>query len=179
MLTAVPSSLRAGDTWVWTSSYADYPAGDGWVLVTSFRGSSILNVTSTAEGNSWTSTAAASSTAALAAGRYSWFSRVTLDGVSHTVASGVLDVLPNLAAEVAGYDGRTNAEKQLAAAETALTALLGKQNASVSIGDQSFTLQDIEKLIRVRDMLRQQVANEKAAANGTPRRTVKIHFPSC
>lgn len=175
MLTAVPSTLRAGDTWVWKSAYTDYPSGDGWALVTSFRGSAILNVTGTADAGGWISTAAASSTAALAAGRYSWFSRVTLDGVSNTVASGVIDVLPNLATEVAGYDGRTFAERQLAAAETALTALLGKQNASVSIGDQSFTLQDIEKLVRVRDMLRQQVAAER----GRSRKTIKIRFPSC
>jgi len=30
--TAVPASLRAGDTATWLRSLADYPASDGWVL---------------------------------------------------------------------------------------------------------------------------------------------------
>lgn len=176
MLTALPTTFRAGDTWKWKSSYTDYPAVEGWILTTSVRGVAILNVVGTADGDSWISTAAAASTAAVTPGRYSWISRVEKDGESYTVDSGVIEILPDLATAEAGFDGRSFAEKQLAAAETALTALLGKQNASVSFGDQSYSLQDIEKLIRVRDQLRQQVANEKARANRSKRKSIKVHF---
>ncbi len=179
MLQEIPTTLRAGDTWKWKSAFADYPASEGWALSTAFRGEVVLDVAAVADGDAWISTATATATAGVAAGRYTWVSRVTKDGEVYTVGSGVIEILPNLAAQSAGYDGRTDAEKQLAAAEASLTALLSKKSSSVSFGDQSYTIQDIEKLKRVRDELRQQVTNEKAAANGSKRSSIKIHFPSC
>ncbi|MCB1133920.1 MAG: hypothetical protein KDN05_22570 [Verrucomicrobiae bacterium] len=176
MLAAIPATLRAGDTWKWTSSVADYPAGDGWLLTTNFRGTDSLDVTGEADGDGWTSTAAAAATAALTAGRYSWISRVTKDSETYTIASGVVEILPDLAEAAEPFDGRTDAEKQLAAAETALTALLSKQHTSVSFGDQSFTIQDIEKLKRVRDQLREQVAAEKRKTNGGKGRRILVEF---
>lgn len=179
MLSAIPYKLRAGDTWQWSAAFADYPAGDGWILTTSFRGTSALDVIGEQDGDGWTNTAPAADTADLAAGKYVWITRVALDAEVFTVAKGTLEILADLAAAEAGFDGRTIAEIQLDTAETAFTALLSKKNSSVSFGDQSFTLQDIEKLKRIRDELRTQVANEKLAANGRPRRTIKISFPSC
>lgn len=176
MLNAVPVELRAGDTWKWLSAFGDYPAGDGWQLATTFIGAQKLEVTATASNDAFLSIAASTDTSALTAGTYRWVSRVSKDGESYTVDSGTLEVLPDLAAENAGYDGRTNAEKQLAAAETALTNLLSKSHMTVNFGDQSFTLVDIEKLYRIRDHLRQQVATEKARANGKGGRRVLVRF---
>jgi hypothetical protein len=176
MLDAIPSQLRAGDTWKWCTSSADYSAADGWALTTAFRGANSLDVEGVADGGGWISTAAAEDTAELTAGRYSWISRASKDGEAYTVGSGTLDVLPDLEAAAEPYDGRSDAEKQLAAAETCLTALLSKQHASVSFADQSFTLQDIEKLKRVRDQLREQVAAEKRAANGGKGRRILVEF---
>lgn len=175
-LDAIPATLRAGDTWKWRDSYGDYDAADGWTLTTYFRGTSTLDVTGTADGSGWVSTAAAASTGALVAGRYSWVSQVSKDGEVFTVDSGILDVLPSISAQAEGYDGRSTAEKQLAAAETALESLLTKTRASVTFGDQSYTLVDVEKLVRVRDQLRQRVDNEKAAANGTRGRRILTRF---
>jgi len=176
MLDGIPTELRAGDTWKWQSSYADYSAADGWALTTAFRGANSLDVTGVADGSGWISTGAAADTGELTAGRYSWTSKVSLDGETFTVASGTLDVLPDLSAVATAYDGRTDAEKQLAAAESALTSLLSKQHASVSIGDQSYTLQDLEKLMTVRDRLREQVAAEKRKANGGKGRRILVEF---
>ena len=176
MLDAIPAQLRAGDTWKWTSSSAEYSAADGWELTTAFRGAISLDVEGVADGGGWISTAAAEDTAPLTAGRYSWISRASKDGETYTVASGVVDVLPDLAEVAEPYDGRTDAEKQLAAAETCLTSLLSKQHASVSFADQSFTLQDIEKLKRVRDQLRSQVEAETRAANGGKGRRILVEF---
>ncbi len=66
-------------------------------------------------------------------------------------------------------------EEQIAAANGAIKKLLGKTSASVSIGDQSFTIVDVEKLMRVRTELR----NQLAALNGSARRTIKVRFPPC
>lgn len=179
MLSAIPATLRAGDTWQWTTACADYSSADGWKLTTSFRGASSLDVEGDADAGGWESTAAAEDTAELTPGRYAWIERISKDGAVFTVGSGALEILPDLGATEAGHDARSDAEKQLAAAETALTSLLSKQHASVSFGDQSYTLQDIEKLMRVRDALKVRVEAEKAAANGSKRRTIKVYFPSC
>jgi hypothetical protein len=176
MLAAIPAQLRAGDTWKWKTSHADYPAGDGWELSTAFRGASSLDVEGVANGDGWISTGAAADTADVTAGRYSWISRASKDGETFTVGSGTLEVLPDLTEQSDPFDGRSHAEKQLDAAETALLALVGKQHASVSFGDQSFTLQDVEKLKRVRDQLREQVASEKRAANGGKGRRIFVEF---
>jgi hypothetical protein len=68
----------------------------------------------------------------------------------------------------------------LTACEASITSLLAKTNQSVSFGDQSFGLVDVEKLMRIRDRLRDEVkALESKVAGGTKRRTIKIQFPSC
>jgi hypothetical protein len=178
MLDEIPAQLYAGDTWKWSASFADYSAADGWTLTTSFRGAGTLDVVGVADSDGFTNTATAVSTGGLTAGRYSWTSRVEKDGETYTVDSGTLEVIPSLADEDAGYDGRTDAEKQLEAAEASLTSLLGSKNESVTFGDQTFKRQDIEKLTNIRDRLRSQVAREKRAANGRAGRRIKVEFGS-
>ena len=71
-------------------------------------------------------------------------------------------------------------QEMLAACSASITKLLGKTSQSVSFGDQSYTLADVEKLMRVRDRLRQEERSlESQLSGGTPRRTIKINFPSC
>lgn len=68
----------------------------------------------------------------------------------------------------------------LAACSASITKLLGKTNQSVSFGDQTYSLVDVEKLMKVRDRLREEERSlESKLAGGTKRRTIKIHFPSC
>ena len=68
----------------------------------------------------------------------------------------------------------------LSACSASITKLLGKTSQSVSFGDQSYTLADVEKLMRVRDRLRtEEQSLESKLAGGTARRTIKINFPSC
>lgn len=74
----------------------------------------------------------------------------------------------------------TETQAMLTAVSASITSLLGKTNQSVSFGDQTYTLADVEKLMRVRDRLRvEERSIESALAGGTPRRTIKIGFPSC
>jgi hypothetical protein len=71
-------------------------------------------------------------------------------------------------------------QAMLAACSSSITSLLGKTSQSVSFGDQSYTLADVEKLMRLRDKLREEErALESLIAGGTKRRTIKIHFPAC
>lgn len=68
----------------------------------------------------------------------------------------------------------------LAAVNASILKLLGKTSQSVSFGDQTYTLADVEKLMRVRDKLRQEESTLEARVMGcAKRRTIKIHFPRC
>ena len=176
MLDAIPEKLRAGDTWKWRSAAADYPASDGWSLVTMFRGPESIDQAGVADGDGWITTVPATATK-VGAGRYSWTSRASKDDEVFTVASGVLEVLPDLTfVEGMDYDGRSSAEKQLAACEAALEGLLTQTKSTVTFGDQSYTNADVEKLMNIRDRLREEVAIEKRKANGGQGRRVLIQF---
>lgn len=77
-------------------------------------------------------------------------------------------------------DRLVEVQAMLAACSASITKLLGKTNQSVSFGDQTYTLADVEKLMRIRDKLRQEERSlESILSGGTKRRTIKINFPSC
>lgn len=68
----------------------------------------------------------------------------------------------------------------LMACSASITKLLGKTNQSVSFGDQTYSLVDVEKLMKVRDRLRTEERYWESILAGNPkRRTIKINFPSC
>ena len=65
----------------------------------------------------------------------------------------------------------------LAACNTSILSLLGKTNQSVSFGDQTYSLADVEKLMRVRDKLTTEQRTLEGILTGCRRRrTVKIEF---
>lgn len=69
----------------------------------------------------------------------------------------------------------------LTAVSESITKLLGKTNQSVSFGDQTYSLADVEKLMRIRSQLRDEetALESQLVVGGTKRRTIKITFPSC
>ncbi len=69
-------------------------------------------------------------------------------------------------------DRITELEGMIAAANDTIKRLLSKTNQSVSFGDESYTVQDIEKIKKVRDELR----SELAAAQKSNRKTILIQF---
>lgn len=159
-----PVRVTSGDTWTWLVSLDDYPASAGWVLAYAMVSATAqIAITATAEGDSHRVTVAATTTDDYAPGAYSWQSYVSRSGQRFTVASGTLIVDPNLAAATAGYDTRSAAAKTLAAIETYLTTG-DPVAASVRFQDRELRHHDILDLLKARDLLRAEVANEGAAA---------------
>ena len=121
----IPSSLVAGDTWSWTESVPDYSAADGYTLKYALlKSGTRIVLTSTASGADHAFSIAATTTAAYAAGDYTFTAYVEkTGGIRYTVGSGTVTVKPDLAAQSSGYDGRSQARKildtLLAAYETA------------------------------------------------------------
>lgn len=71
-------------------------------------------------------------------------------------------------------------EAEIAAISATLLKIYAKSNQSVSFGDQTYSLANADVLEKLRDKARQRRKNlESALAGGTPRRTIKIGFPSC
>lgn len=116
-LTTEPASIRAGDTASWLLSLSDYPAGQGWFIQYDMvNATGRITLTSTAEGDSHRITRTPDQTGAYAPGTYAWQKRVKNATESHTIGTGSIDILPDLAVMVA-LDTRTHAQKTLAAIE--------------------------------------------------------------
>lgn len=163
--TTEPTQLRAGDTWSWSRSFSDYPAGT-WTLAYSLLNSSgKISITAAADGTDYLVTVAASSTANYTAGTYSGVARVTSGAESYTVWQGSIEVLPNLAA-APSFDDRTHARKMLEAIEAALESRASSSQVDLiqsAIGDRQ-VMRKPELLIKLRDTYKLEVASEEAAA---------------
>ena len=155
--TAVPASLRAGDTATWLRSLADYPASDGWVLsYVMVKSGAQIAITATASGADHLTEVDAATTAAWAAGTYSWQERATLAGKVYTTDTGTLAIVASFSAAVGGLDARTHAEKTLAALE-AWIENHDPAVASYQIGDRQMQYISIPDLLKLRDVYRREV----------------------
>jgi hypothetical protein len=172
----LPQKFTAGDTWKWQASHPSFPASNDWQLAVHFRGPGMLDVSGTPAGDEFSFVATATATAALKAGNYQWVAVATQGEERHSIDGGFITIAPSLAAVTDPHDPRSAAARQLAAVELTIEGLLSKQHAAATFGDQSYTLQDVEKLFRIRDRLREQVRAENAAANGGKGRRILVEF---
>jgi len=122
--TIEPLSARAGDTWKWTRTFADYPAS-AWTLKYQFKHPTLagFTFTATASGDDFSISVAAATTAAFAAGSYSWVcwaETPTTATEKHTLDTGQMTVDPDLRAgtSTAILDDRSHARKMFDAIET-------------------------------------------------------------
>lgn len=171
-----PTELRAGETWAWKRSYADYSA-TGWTLsYTLINASAKVSLTATAAtgGTHLISVAAVSAsgppavvgTDSYTAGTYSVIGRVT-DGTSvYSVYDGLITILPNLAA-ASTYDTRSTAKQLLEALDAFLLDKASKDQLDVvetAIADRRIR-RDRAALLKWRSDLKIEVAREDAATN--------------
>ncbi len=159
-----PSSLRAGDTWKWTRTLADYPAGT-WTLKYRFKNAtSYVEIVAGTSGTDHSVSVAAATTAAYVAGSYTWMAWVE-GGTSekYTVDTGTLEVDPDYRASTAAYDGRSHARKMLDAIEAWLEAR-DPAVAEYEIAGRRMKYIPIAELVKLRNRYGLEVRNEEAAA---------------
>lgn len=172
-----PTELRAGETWAWKRSFADYSA-TGWTLTYTLinSGAKITLTAAAATGGrhlisvpavTTTGTGAVTGTDSYTAGDYTLLGRVT-DGTSvYQVYAGLLTVLPDLAAATT-YDTRSTAKQLLDALDAYLLDKASKDQLDVietAIADRRIR-RDKASLLKWRSDLKIEVAREDAAANG-------------
>jgi len=183
-----PTRAIAGDTWSWTKSLPDYPAGT-WTLTYYLRSrEGEQNFNASASGTDYQVTVAAATTAGYKAGRYGWTAVVTSGSERHTVGTGELEVLPDPASSGAGQDPRSHARKVLEAIEAVLESRASapqRELVAYTIGSRSQKFDENESkadLVALRSKYQWFVANEEAQqklAAGQPNpRMVGIRFGS-
>lgn len=176
-----PSRVTAGDTVTWLKSLADYPASTGWVLsYTLINAAAKITFAASASGSDHLVTVAASTTAAWAAGTYTWIAVVTKAAERYTVGQGSITVAPDLAA-AALYDGRTSAKKALEAVNTLLETYGAKAYLQgYEINGRKQTFQSPGEFLKFRSQLVAEVAREdnaaRLAAGLSPRNQISVRF---
>lgn len=74
----------------------------------------------------------------------------------------------------------TECRENLAVARATYKKLLGKTNQSVSFGDQTYSLANLEGVKKqINELIEEERVLESILSGGTRRRTIKIGFPSC
>lgn len=175
-----PSTLIAGDTWRWTVSLPDFPAGQGYTATYQFTGKTSLGFTATpnVSDGTYSVSVPSSSTSVVGAGPYRWALRVTDDGSNVlTARSGHVLVLANPAVS-SGADASSHAEQMLALIEAELQARVtgsGASTISYSIEGRSITKMTLAELYSLRAKYKGEVSRQ---ANGGRSAPIKIAFGS-
>jgi len=165
-----PQSARAGDTWKWTRTLADYPAGT-WTLKYRFKNAAGgFEITASASGTDHVVTVDAGTTADYAAGSYTWMAWVEAGSEKYTVDTGTLTVYPDYRSgtATAAYDGRSHARKMLDAIEAWLEAR-DPAVAEYEIAGRRMKFIPIAELVKLRNRYQAEIAataNAEAIAKG-------------
>ena len=176
--TIEPTAARAGDTWAWSRTLADYPAPAWELTYTLWSATAAYAITAAADGTAHSVSVAAATTAAYAPGRYEWAARVTQGADGYTIASGVIQILPALGAAM---DTRSHARRMLDAINAMLEGRATDGDLDVvrhQIGDRS-TETDLPTLLKLRQQYAAAVQAEDAAAaaaRGERRGFIQMRF---
>jgi hypothetical protein len=163
------TELIAGDTLDFETAVTEYPATAGWTLtyrlvprasagaVISF----VANATPVLAAN-YRAQVGPSTTAAWAAGDYSWAAYISKSGIRYTVDSGQLKILPDPGVAAAGTDTRSHARKVLDAIEAVLEKRATQPQEEIVIDGQQLRRTPFEDLVRLHSRYISMVAAEDA-----------------
>ena len=170
----IPRSITAGDSLTWNDAAGVDAQGDPvqsstWALTyylrtnTASEGATVVGVAGAA--GSWDFTIAAATTTAFDAGAWSWTARATNGALALTFGTGSLTVLASLAytGTPAAFDGRSQAEIDLAAVQTAIRSIISGGVSQYAIGSRQATKLDLGALMKRESELKTEVARERAA----------------
>lgn len=182
----IPPSVIQGDTVTWRDVSTKDNLGNvidsTWTLNWYIAGPTTLQVVATAYGTGWETSLSAAQTAGLTSTtardpNYSWQARASKSGKVVTIGAGMLRVDPSLSTTVAGFDGRSPAEQDLAAIQAAIRARVsGGAVAEYTIGTRRLRNEPMSELLKLESRYKLIVARERRArliANGLgdPRNT--------
>lgn len=177
----IPASIVSGDSARWTDTDLEDVTSSEWTLTYYLRGPATLDVQGVAFAGGWNFSITTAQSATLTAGAYSFSAVATKTGERKTLGSGSLTVAPNIASAGAGFDGRSQAKKDLDAVQAAIrTIISGGAVQSYSIGNRSLSKMPMADLLALESKLKAEVFREGRADSirkglGDPR-TLKVRF---
>lgn len=158
-------------------------SGD-YTLTWYFSGPTQFSVVSTANNDGWETTLTSAQTAAmmpvappLSTPNYYWQATASNASRNVTIGNGSITVLKNLASAPAGFDGRSQAERDLEAVQSAIKARIsGGVISEYMIGTRRLRNEPMSELLALESRLKLIIARERRAqliANGLgdPRNT--------
>ena len=160
----VPTVWNAGDTLKWDVSVPDYPATEGWTLTYEVKSKNdhVATITASADGDGYTVTVPAATSAGYAVGHHHYRAYVTKGSERYTVDSGDLEILKDFE-DSGNYDDRSHAEIVLDAIEAVLESRATKDQESYSIAGRSLSRTPIEDLLKLRDRYKTEVISNHRA----------------
>lgn len=165
--------FTSGESIKFEKSFALYPATE-WTLVYHVRGKGKgFDLTATANGLNFVVEISAEVSDKSSAGQYFYQGFVSKGSEKILVDSGSVNILPNLSQiqTDAEYDGRSDAEKVLAAIDAVLANRATTDQQSYVIGNRQLTRIPVPDLLLLRDKYQTIVNNQKrrkAMASGLP-----------
>lgn len=175
----IPTQLTAGDSLTWTDDPFQTGAGQSisaanYALSYSLRGPSTgLDLAGTAAGAGWSFALSTTQSASLNTGAtalsWTWHAIATRSGERITAGTGRLYVRPNLAALATSstFDGRSQAEKDLAAVRAEMTARIsGGATLEYTIGSRSLKREPMAALVQMEQRLLRIIQREQRAQAG-------------
>lgn len=173
----VPSTLRAGDTWVWTDSLVEYPSATYTLKYTFYRfGQAAVTLTSVGSGTNFTTTVLPTNST-LAAGEWGWTAYVEKgSGGSlerYTLGDGTVKVKPSFAGAVATTDLRSHAQKMLDGITAVLEGRASHAESSLVINGREVQYMKPTDLEKWKAMYQRQV-NAETGKSGS--NIVRIQF---
>lgn len=185
----IPGSIIQGDTVTWR----DGPTRDNlnqniasgeYALSWHFNGPTQFTVASTVKDSGWETTLTSEQTAAMtpvtppmSGANYFWQATASNGTRTVTIGNGAITVMRNLATAPAGYDGRSQAERDLEAVQGAIKARIsGGMISEYMIGTRRLRNEPMAELLALESRLKLVVSRERRAqliANGLgdPRNT--------
>jgi hypothetical protein len=172
----IPSVIQAGDSPSWRDPgpFTDalgnaVTSTGGWSLKYAIRGPSTgLDLVGNAYGAGWQFDMTAANSTGLNAGAtalvWYWQALATKASAALTVGTGTLRVTPNMAALNASvtFDGRSQAEKDLATVQAAITARTsGDLVTEYTIGTRSLKKEPMAALLELEGRCKRIVAHER------------------
>lgn len=175
----LPSQLRCGDTWKWDDDAPALPDGTqatapDYDSTTEFQGPQKFKVDAADDGSSFTSTVAAATTAEYPAGTYRWIRYVTTGSERYTIASGSVELLPDLATVQGGYDARSHASRMVTLIEDALEKFAVDAVQELEINGRRYVKADVAVLKGLLNGYKNEVAAENAQSG--KRRKILMRF---
>lgn len=170
-MTTFVNLLTAGDTLDFGTTVDTYLASAGWTLkyrLAPRAGGTPIDVTAIADGDNYRVQVLAATTAAWAAGFYSWAAFVEKAAERYTVGRGSLEIRVSSVAMPAGFDDRGHVQKVLDAIQAVIQNRATKDQEEYRIADRSLKRTPLADLLMLESRyigyLREQNAADRVAA---------------